>query len=132
MIVLDCSGVVDYLLAEGASERVGELLRTEQVAAPEVMTFEVLAVLRRLELSDELAETRAAGAVEDLADLPVMLFPSLPLRGRAWELRHNLTAAGALYIALAEELGARLATKDGGLHLAAGQYSTVESVLLTG
>lgn len=39
------------------------------------------------------------------------------LRARVWELRHNLTAYAASYLALAETLdGSVLVTGDGGLH----------------
>jgi predicted nucleic acid-binding protein len=50
--------------------------------------------------------------VDDLGDLALELFPSLPLRRRAWELRDDLTAADALFVALSEALGEPLATKD--------------------
>jgi predicted nucleic acid-binding protein len=80
-----------------------------------LLVFEVLAVLRRETLRGALAEGRAAGAVDDLGDLPIELFPSLAMRERAWSLRRNLTAADALFVALAERLGERFATKDGAL-----------------
>lgn len=86
-----------------------------ELAAPDLLTFEVLAVLRREALSGEIADHRAAGAIKDLGDLPVELFPCLPLRQRVWALRRNFTAADALFVALAEQLGAPLATKDSAL-----------------
>jgi predicted nucleic acid-binding protein len=114
--VIDTSGVVDFLLGTGAAEQVGALMASEgELAAPDLMVFEVIAVLRRDTLRGTLAETRAAAAVKDLGDLPVELFPSLPMRERAWTLRRNLTAADALFVALAEQLDEPLATKDGAL-----------------
>lgn len=116
MIVIDTSGVVDFLLGVDSADAVAELWRAEDVmAAPDVMTFEMLAVLRRGVLRGVLDETRATAAVIDFGDLAVELWPSLPLRARAWELRDRLTAADALFAALAEHLDARLATKDAGL-----------------
>jgi predicted nucleic acid-binding protein len=102
----------------------------DELAAPDLMVFEVLAVLRRGTLRGEIAEERAAGAVEDLADLPVQLFPSLPLRRRAWALRRNLTAADGLFIALAEYLDEPLATKDTALAAAAAKHAKLEVLLL--
>ena len=65
-----------------------------------------------------------------LGDLPLELFPSLPLKRRAWELRRNLTAADALFVALAERLDEPLATKDAALARAASKHATVETVVL--
>ena len=116
MTVLDTSAVVDFLLGSGVAHDVRGLIRAEGVvASPDVLTFEVLAVLRRGVLRGVLDERRAAGAVEDYGDLAVDLFSSVPLRMRAWQLRKSLTAADALFIALAEELAEPLATKDLGL-----------------
>lgn len=113
MTVVDTSAVVDYLLGAGAAGQVQRLMERERVlAAPDVIVFEVLAVLRRWVQRGELGAARGRGAVDDLDDLPLVLYPSLALRTRAWELRDNLTAADALFAALAEQLGEPLVTKD--------------------
>lgn len=131
MTVIDTSGVVDFLLGVGAANEVHGLMEVEgELAAPDVLAFEVIAVLRREALRGALAESRAAAAVGDLGDLPVELFPSLPLRERAWSLRENLTVADALFIALAERLDEPLATKDGALIAGAGQHTSVALVKL--
>lgn len=119
MTVVDTSVVVDFLLGTGVEAAASELLAAGPAAAPDVLVFEVLTVLRRAALREELDEARAAGAVEDLGDLAVELFPSLPLRERTWAMRHRLTVADALFAALAMELAEPLATKDGGLAAAA-------------
>lgn len=126
MTVLDTSAVVDYLLGSGAAKQVRELLvQGGQAAAPDVLVFEVLAVLRRQVQRGGLSAERAAGAISDLGDLPIELFPALALRARAWELRDNLTIGDALFAALAEQLGEPLATKDTGLAAAARQQTGV-------
>jgi predicted nucleic acid-binding protein len=118
--VLDTSGVVDYLLGIGAHARVRDLWRDEhELAAPDVLVFETLAVLRRYALRGEIGDQRAAGAIADLADLPLMLVPAMALRDDAWALRHNLTIADGLFVALAARLGEALATKDAALAQAA-------------
>jgi predicted nucleic acid-binding protein len=130
--VLDTSGVVDFVLGIGAAAHVGELMAAEgELAAPDLMIFEALAVFRRHTLAGDLPEGRAAGAVADLGALSVELFPSLPLRERAWDLRRNLTAGDALFVALAERLDEPLATKDGALAAAVLRHTSVEVVALS-
>ena len=125
--VLDTSVVIDFLLADGVAGEVEELLvREGTAAAPDLVVFEVLAVLRGDVSRQMLEPVRARGAIDDLGDLPVELFGTLPLRRRAWELRENLTAANALFVALAEYLGEPLATKDGGLAAAAREQAGIE------
>lgn len=126
MTVIDTSAVVDYLLGIGVATQVETMFDEEGgLAAPDVMVFEVLAVLRREAMRDELTARRAAGAVDDMSDLPIELFPSMMLRRRAWELRSNLTAADALFAALAEQLGEPLATKDKALAGEISKHSTI-------
>lgn len=132
MTVLDTSGVVDFLLGVGAAREVEQLLLDEgELASPDVVVFETVAVLRRLTLAGELGEERAAGAVSDLGDLPLRLYPSLLLRERAWELRANLTTADAVFVALAELLNEPLATKDRGLSAAVGVMERVRASVLS-
>jgi predicted nucleic acid-binding protein len=124
--VLDTSAILDFLLGIGVAKQVEALMTAEnELAAPDLLIFEVLAVLRREAHRGEIAEDRAAGAVEDLGDLPIELFPSLPLCQRAWSLRDNFTAAEALFIALAEQLNEPLATKDGALAAEAAKHANI-------
>jgi len=117
--------VIDYLLAQGVHREVAHLLDTQTPAAPDVLVFELLAVLRRHVLKGQLGRERAAMAVADLGDLGVDLFPSLALRQRVFGLRENFTAGDALNVALAEVLGETLLTKDRGLARAVGQFTDV-------
>jgi predicted nucleic acid-binding protein len=131
VIVLDTSAAIDYLLADGVARQVTKLLSEGgSAAAPDLLVFETVAVLRRDVARGELSERRARGAVEDLGDLAVELFPTLPLRTRAFELRHNLTVADALFIALAEQLDEPLVTKDRALASAAREHTTIDVVVL--
>ncbi len=131
MTVLDTSGVVDFLVGEEASGQVDRLLRQEgTVAAPDLVVFEVVAVLRRQVQRRSMEADRAGGAIEDLGDFPFELFPALPLRDRAWALRDNFTAADAFFIALAERLDEPLATKDRGLASAARSLTGIQVIVL--
>jgi predicted nucleic acid-binding protein len=125
--VIDTSAVVDFLLGAGTAREVQALMLDEgELAAPDLLVFEVLAVLRRETLRGALAQDRAAGAVTDLGDLPIELYPCMPLRSRTWELRENLTTADAMFVALAEQLEEPLATKDGALANEAHRHAMLE------
>ena len=90
------------------------------MAAPDLVDVETVAVLRKRWLSADLSARRFATAVDDLADLDVDRFPTLPFIRRAWELRANVTAYDAAYVALAETLDCELLTADRRLHQAHG------------
>ena len=77
-------------------------------------------MLRRGALAGSLSEDVAAVAHDDLLTLRVRLFPYEPFAQRVWELRHNVTSYDAWYVALAESLGAAVATLDARLAQASG------------
>jgi predicted nucleic acid-binding protein len=112
-LVVDSSLVVAALVDSG---RVGtwadHLLATDDLAAPHLMPVEVANVLRRAAASGEISTDVAALAHADLLSLRIELFAYEPLATRVWELRQNVTAYDGWYVALAESLGARLATLD--------------------
>jgi len=60
----------------------------------------------------EFDEHRAQAAMRDHLDLPIERYPHDVFFQRMWELRENVTAYDAAYIALAEALGATLITAD--------------------
>jgi predicted nucleic acid-binding protein len=129
--VLDSSGVVDFLVGEECHSEVADLLQQEgTVAGPDLLVFEVVAVFRRHVQQHGMNPDRARSAVEDLGDLPLELFPTLPLRARVWELRDNFTAADAFFVALAERLDEPLATKDRRLGTAARTYTNIQIIAL--
>jgi len=61
-----------------------------------------------------------ATAIDDLQSFPIDRCPALALMRRAYELRANVTAYDAAYIALAEVLGCALVTADARLARAPG------------
>ena len=113
MIVVDASVAIDVLLrtpgAEAATERI--LNPDESLHAPELIDLEVAQVLRRL-TSAGLAPARGLEAIELFAVFPLTRHPHTPLLRRIWQLRENITAYDAAYVALAEGLGATLLTRD--------------------
>lgn len=94
--------------------------------APELIDLEVVSTLRRAARSGRLDQRRSGQALTDLASLPLRRVPHLPLLPRVWELRDNLTAYDAAYVALAEALDALLLTADGPLGRSNGIHCNVE------
>jgi predicted nucleic acid-binding protein len=90
------------------------------LAAPDLIDIETLAVLRKRWLAGSLTETRFQDAINDLRALALDRYPALPLIGRIAELRANVTAYDAAYVALAEALGCPLLTADQRLANATG------------
>jgi len=92
------------------------------------MDLEIAQVLRRYVLIGEMTPQRGKQALTDLADLEIFRYPHDLFLSRIWELRHNVTAYDAAYLALAESLPAPLITCDARLATTLGHRATVELV----
>ena len=129
MIVIDASVLAPALADDDADgDLARERLRGEQLVAPELIDLEVVSTIRRAARAGRLAEERSAQALADLAALPLRRVPHLPLVPRVWELRDNLTAYDAAYVALAEALDVLLLTADGAWGKAVGIRCRVETL----
>ncbi|HEY5784437.1 MAG TPA: type II toxin-antitoxin system VapC family toxin [Microlunatus sp.] len=130
MIVVDASVLAPALVDEGgAGARARERLTGERLAAPELIDLELTSVLRNLTRAKKLTVRRAQDALDDLGDLPLERAGHRHLIRRCWELRENLTAYDATYVALAELLSVSLITAD--LRLAKAPRSRCEIELMT-
>jgi len=130
MIVLDASAVIELLLNTQRGARVAERIAdpAESLHAPHLLGVEVAQVLRRYAASAVISGPVGTVALTDLADLDVELYEHEPLLDRVWELRDNVTAYDAVYLALAEVLDAPLVTFDRKLAAAPGHAAQVELV----
>jgi predicted nucleic acid-binding protein len=120
LIVVDASVLTDFLLgrqqALDALERELAAREQEPLHAPDLVEPETLNALRRLAIRGSITDQRASEAAADLASTRLIRYPHAPLRARVWDLRHNLTAHDATYLALAEAFDDPvLLTGDAGL-----------------
>jgi predicted nucleic acid-binding protein len=129
MLVVDASCVAEVVLSGPDAEPVRKrLVEDSDHAAPHLVDAEVLGVVRRAHQRGELDGTAARQAIDDLEFWPAARVDHRPLLERAWELRSSLTAADALYVALAEALDAPLVTLDKRLARADGPRCRVDIV----
>ena len=124
--VVDASVVVGYLLGDAsATERAAILGRAQ---APSFLDVEVTHSLRGLLRGAKIDEARADTARAELLQLCLARRVDATLLPRAWELRDVCTTYDALYVALAEALGATLVTRDARLARGVGMLVTVAVV----
>jgi predicted nucleic acid-binding protein len=129
VLVVDASCLYEVVVDGRDAEAVrARLALDEDQAAPHLVDAEVLSVILRDLRLGVLDGTAARQAIEDLADWPGLRYPHAPLLERAWELRGSVRPFDALYVALAEALGATLITLDARLARAPGPTCRIEVV----
>jgi predicted nucleic acid-binding protein len=88
------------------------MVQAGPLSAPHLLHAEVASVLRRAVSARQLSADAASIAYADLLDLRMDLYPFAPFAVRVWELRESVASYFAWYVALAEFLGAPVATLD--------------------
>ena len=112
-LVCDASALVATLIDAGPrGDWLAKQISGSSLAAPCLIDFEVVNVLRRHVLAERLGLEQATQAIEHLHRLRIERWPYEPLAARVWELRNNASAYDASYVALAEFLSATLVTLD--------------------
>lgn len=127
MIVVDASVLANVVGDDGGD---GDRARREvraggDMAAPDLVDVETVAVLRRRWLAKAISESRFVAAIDDLEDLGIDRYPTLGFMRRAYELRNNVTVYDAAYVALAETLECELLTADERLSKAVGPRCSI-------
>jgi predicted nucleic acid-binding protein len=122
VIVVDASVVVNALTDEGPlGSRAWLLVGKDSVwFSASHLEGEVMSAIRGRHLGGGLSEARATAAIAGLASLRLSQMNVAALLPRIWELRNNLTAYDAAYVAAAETLGCPLVTADARLAAAPG------------
>ncbi len=116
LIVVDASVLVDLLAADDVHRRTAgreRLTSGDAVFAPSYLDIEIFSAMRGLaRRSDVLAED-APALIALALRVPIRREPlARATADRIWQLRENMTAYDAGYVALAEQLSASLLTCD--------------------
>lgn len=125
MIVVDASAALSALLHRGQAraELVGQ-----QMHVPHLVDSEILSGLRRRVAAEQVGATQAWHMLRVWQRLAMTRYPIFALLARVWELRENVSAYDATYVALAESLGCSLLTADARLARAPGMRCAITIV----
>jgi predicted nucleic acid-binding protein len=129
-MVLDASAAIEWLLQTTAGQLIQSRIYSsfESLHAPHLLDVEVGQTVRRLVREGTVSAQRGEQAILDLLNLRVTRYPHFVLLTRIWQLRHNLTAYDAAYMALAETLQATLVTRDARLAASSGHSARIELI----
>jgi predicted nucleic acid-binding protein len=109
VIVVDASAALSTRLNAGPARRA---LASEQLHTPHLIDSEVADGLRRRVAAMQLGADAGWTALDAFRRLGMTRYPVFALLDRVWELRDNLSAYDASYVALAELLDCTLLTAD--------------------
>lgn len=109
MLVIDASVAVEAVLDRtGVRDRIADV----HLFAPTLIDIEVVSTLRRLTINRELSVAEARAKLLAWQQLEIDRVDVFPFLDVIWQLRENLTAYDAAYVAVAMRLGAPLITRD--------------------
>ena len=113
-VVIDASAGTEVVTATARGRALARLLPSDaEFWVPEHFYVEVLGVIRHQSVVTHLiTPDRAELAIDRLRRWHLRQAAIAPLVLPAWSRRHNMSAADAVYVALAEQLGASLLTDD--------------------
>jgi predicted nucleic acid-binding protein len=117
VIVVDASAALLALLNAGAARRA---VAHQQLHVPHLIDCEVASGLRRRVHARELTADAGWSLLDTWRHLGMTRYTAVGLLSRIWELRENLSAYDAAYVALAESLDCDLLTADSRLSRAPG------------
>lgn len=112
MIVVDASAALAALLNDGQAR---QLIAAERLHTAHLIDSEIASGLRRQVQRNQLSAADGWNALRTWRRLAVTRYPVYGLFERIWEIRENLSAYDASYVALAETLDCALVTADGRL-----------------
>ena len=125
MLVVDASALVSALFDDPAPTALLDRLSYEGFHAPHLLDVEFTHAVRRLVRTGHLSLERAQRGRADFAALTITRYAHRLLLERMWELRDNLTAYDAAYVALSEALEVPLLTTDARLAASPGHRAVI-------
>lgn len=130
LAVVDASTLVAFYVAEDPRRAsvVTRLGAGDALFAPAHLDAEVVSALRKLSQTNVAVRTAVPAALKHLARFPIRRMPLAPLLPRMWELRENITAYDAAYVALAERINGALVTCDAKMAGASGPRCTFDVI----
>lgn len=128
LAVVDASVLVAFYAADDPRRQAVavRLAGGDALYAPAHLDAEIVSALRGLSRSNKALDAAAPRALRHLADFPIRRVPLASLLQRIWQLRSNVTAYDAAYVALAEGLDAPLITCDSRLAESSGPHCAFE------
>ena len=122
MIVIDASALTEMLAGEGevGEWALAEMESSDGCLVAEHTKIEVVQAIRGRVLGRKMTETRAKDSIDLLRLLEFETVPTEHVISRVWELRSNITAYDAAYVAIAEQNRCPLVTTDLKLVMASG------------
>ena len=128
-VVADASAIATFII-EGSTETPLHpfLSDPSDVHAPEICDVEILSTFRSLLRRRMVSTAQAQEALLHYAAMPMTRHPHLRLLGRGFDLRENVSASDAMYVALAEALEAPFLTIDRRLARAVERHTFVRVV----
>ena len=109
MIVADASVIYESLTGSASAQA---LLADEQVQVPTIVDVEIISAFRKRVRLGRISADDGWRALETYRWMAVTRHSTFAFFDRIWELRENLTAYDAAYVALAEIIECPLVTAD--------------------
>jgi len=130
LAVVDASVLTVFYVSDDARRGAVavRLAAGDALFAPAHLDVEVASALRGLARASRTVERAAPRALAHLVGFPIRRMPIAPVLQRIWQLRGNVTAYDAAYIALAEQLDCALITCDAKLAAASGPRCAIDLI----
>jgi predicted nucleic acid-binding protein len=113
-LVLDASVLTEVVIGSPVGRRARRQVAPNggRLHIPDFAIIEATSALRGLVHGSRISAATGDQAILDLVAFPARRWPAARLARRVWELRDNVSAYDAVYVALAEALQATLLTAD--------------------
>ncbi len=129
-MVIDASAALELLLHTTRGRRLSERLYREatEIHVPHLVDLEIAQTLRRYVLQGTFGARRGQQALRQWRHFRTERYGHHRFLDRIWELRQNVSAYDAVYVALAEALSTVLLTADRRLAGAPGLENRIELI----